>query len=119
MGNPLSVLRYSLEMVINRWEIPSQSSGTVYILVINRWEIPSQSSGMVYILRAGFRIFIQGGRNGSPRNVGGADGYPCVFGTRQVGGSGGMPPQEIFAILSIQRSLLVSFRGGLFYLFCI
>ena len=69
--------------------------------------------------RAAFRIFIQGGRNGFPRNVGGADGYSCAFGTRQLGGSGGMPPQEIFAILSIQRSLLVSFRGGLFYLFCI
>ena len=67
---------------------------------------------------AAFRIFIQGGRNGFPRNVGGADGYPCAK-ARQLGGSGGIPPQEIFAILSIQRSLLVSFRGGLFYLFCI
>ena len=31
MGNPLSVLRYGVHtvaMVINRWEIPSQSSGT-------------------------------------------------------------------------------------------
>ena len=66
--------------------------------------------------RAAFRIFIQGGRNGFPRNVGGADGYPCA---NELGGSGGMPPKENFAILSIQRSLLVSFRGGLFYLFCI
>ena len=30
-------------------------------------------------LRAAFRIFIQGGRNGLPQNVGGADGYPCAF----------------------------------------
>ena len=27
------------------------------------------------VYRAAFRIFIQGGRNGFPRNVGGADGY--------------------------------------------
>ena len=62
------------------------------------------------MIRAAFRIFIQGGRNGFPRNVGGADGYPCAFGTRQLGGCGGMLPHEIFAILSIQRSLLVSFK---------
>ena len=57
-------------------------------------EVPAKLHLHVYIHSVSFRKIYKGGQNDTQRKFGGAKGL-CAAG-HPLGGSGGMPPQEIF-----------------------